>query len=842
MTVISRRLLRMFSLLCSLFLMASCSENSSVVNTGTARLSINVSVDNTFTYPDGTVVGGLDFTRPDPADVSLAMRAVAGGYSHVWTSFNDFPQDGIYYGGTYFIEAFYGYASEGFDHPYYLAETKVDLLPGDVRDCEFKLRPVSTASIVRFTPAVLEYFSSAKAYLHAVGGGYFDYLPSDDGVLYLLPGRTSLYLELTLPDGTRAGYKAAEVSEAKSGILYDYTIDLDINPDGVPEVSCTVGGQTSSRLLDTDFLSSPPPAITPQGWTPGQTYILPEGDRPSQPVKVAVKAASPLARIILTVNSPSLNSLGVPDQCDLLDLTPAQKSLFESLGLEISGSSDDMELDFSDFLGHLVFLNEAQALTTIGLMARDSEDRVGEPVMATIRTIPTDITVTSVPFVMVGADEANITVSSTANDFASNVVIETLDENGHWHPATLLAVEPVEENVYNVRFVIPTGSAPVDARVIYCDEVRADILISRYMPDFTLEVDAFATYGCIRVNAADQDLRATIVRGLYPYLNGSRASVLARYPDRGIVVITNLTPSTTYTLTSTMMREPGKADFTPPQRFSTESTPSLPNAEFEDRKSGVEYEGLPSGGRYSQTTVAIFNWQNHQSFELQVPREWATTNAKTFCRRSSNHNTWYMQPSVFTVKADTESSSFAVCLRSVAFDINGPIIPDYTQVGQPYLKYSPIVPEIASRAAGKLFLGSYSFDPQTMQETYKDVIEWRSRPMSLSGYYKYNPSSSDSSDTGLAIIEVYGEVDGQKVVIASSTARLPVANGYTAFKASLTYERFGVKATGLKVMFASSSHIGTIADETAGVVTTPDPVEGASLGSTLWLDHVVLAY
>ena len=80
------------------------------------------------------------------------------------------------------------------------------------------------------------------------------------------------------------------------------------------------------------------------------------------------------------------------------------------------------------------------------------------------------------------------------------------------------------------------------------------------------------------------------------------------------------------------------------------------------------------------------------------------------------------------------------------------------------------------------------------------------------------------------------------MVIGSSVAHLPVANSYTAFKASLSYDYFGVKATGLKVMFASSAGIGTIEEESAAVITTPDPVSGASIGSTLWLDHISLSY
>lgn len=240
--------------------------------------------------------------------------------------------------------------------------------------------------------------------------------------------------------------------------------------------------------------------------------------------------------------------------------------------------------------------------------------------------------------------------------------------------------------------------------------------------------------------------------------------------------------------------------------------------------------------------VAIFNWQNHETFEMQEPKEWANTNAKTFNAGSKNHNTWYMQPSVFTVTDNIHSGNFAVCLRSVGFDTDGEAIPDYTQTGEPYLKYSPIVPRISSRAAGKLFLGSYAFNPSTLEEVYNDIVPWGSRPVSLNGYYRYNPSGNDPSDAGVALVEVYGKVDGEVKMIASASVYLPVANSYTAFSANLNYEHFGVEATGIKVMFASSHSTGTIAEETANIETVDDAVKACSTGSTLWLDHVNLSY
>ncbi len=162
------------------------------------------------------------------------------------------------------------------------------------------------------------------------------------------------------------------------------------------------------------------------------------------------------------------------------------------------------------------------------------------------------------------------------------------------------------------------------------------------------------------------------------------------------------------------------------------------------------YDRLPSGGRYSQTEVAIYNWQNRESFSQQVPQKWANTNAKTFSTRASNHNTWYMQPSVFTVSDEVKSGEFAVCLRSVGFDLSGEDIPDYAQTGRPYLQYSG-GSACGLPCRGQAFPRRVFFQRLQHGESYKDVVDWKSRPRSLNGFYKYAPSPDSPSDTGVAL-------------------------------------------------------------------------------------------
>ena len=63
------RLLRLFPWLSCLLILCACDDNDSLVNTGTARLSVNVKIDNTFTYPGGNPVETTDFVLPDISEV-----------------------------------------------------------------------------------------------------------------------------------------------------------------------------------------------------------------------------------------------------------------------------------------------------------------------------------------------------------------------------------------------------------------------------------------------------------------------------------------------------------------------------------------------------------------------------------------------------------------------------------------------------------------------------------------------------------------------------------------------------------------------------------------------------
>lgn len=828
------------ALVLPLFL-SGCSDDDSTASSGFGQLTLSVSADAVLKSPSGEPLTGVAVTPPN--DVTVTMSDEQGNYAHTWESLSDFPERERYFVGTYRITAGFGNdMTEGFEMPYYYGETLAQVTNGGTTDVTLAVDLKSSAVKVTFSPEMSSAFASCHAVVNSGIGGYFDFTPPEERLLYIRPGDTKLYLTLTLNDGRTVTFTAAKVEGMRSCVLYDFKVSVS-ETGSVPVITAAVAGKETSVELTEEFLSQTPPTISASGWTAGVEMTLPEGDAPAEPVKATVESSSSLEHLYLSIASASLLQSGLPSSSDLLHLTEEQSSALVSAGLGTTVTAGKADVDFTTLLSNLVYLTSENDISTFTLVAEDAAGLASEPVTLKVRTTPVEIEILSVDKSIVGVNKGSIRVRSSAPGFSHHVEVEVEKKpaSGLWEKTPVTDIVPDGESVYTVTFPIPEGSGNVNVRVLYCEEVRANVTIERVMPEFSIEVDAFANFGVVRIIAADESMLRVITENVTIYANDVKGSVLTRYPDKGLLSILGLKPSTTYRFRATMMSAPDADDFTPEVTVRTEGTPQLPNSDFEDRNDGVKYANLPSGGRYSQTTVEIFNWQNHTSFDQLVPKGWANTNAKTFNRSARNHNTWYMQPSVFTV-SDVQSGDFAVSLRSVAYDLDGEQIPDYAQTGEPYLDYSLNIPHISHRAAGKLFLGDYSFDPSTGKETYREGISWGSRPISLNGFYKYAPSEDNWDDRGLALVEVLGEREGEEVVIASGRRILPLATGYTAFSVPLEYEMFGVKATRIKVMFASSETIGTIEEETASILTHPDPRTATSLGSQLWLDNVTLAY
>lgn len=825
-------------------MVCGCSEVKEDLRIGSGMIDPEITIDASVVSTDTSDPSAGVSPVPSASEMSVRLTDETGEYTKEWSTLSDFPVKEPFRPGEYKIEAYYGNADrEGFDSPYFYGMMRFTVIDGTTTTVPLECALANTMVHVRFTDAFRTHFFDSSVEMHSAGGRYFTCVGNDTRRLFLRPGDISMMVNLVLRDGTRVNFMPVEIKDALPRYFYNAVLDLKWQG----EVPCVVISFDEKIQADDviipltpEFISASEPVVVTEGFRSGSLVNVREGVSPSEPLKMKVEAQS-LQSLILTVNDPTLISQGWDEEIDLMKASREQLETLKRLGLVMTDLSNlGGEIDFTGVIRNLRYVSGYQ-VSYFTVVAKNASMKASEPRSLAVLVEPVDVTIKSHSEAIVGVNKAEVVVNCPSAEMSGNISVEIQDKSGTWTAARILSVNEREYSLYALSFEIPGGTDDLNVRILYCGEVKDEYKLKRVSPAYSLKVDAYALKAAVLVVPADPEMRAIITSNLTVYANGRPAVLLDRDAEAGIITITGLESNTTYSIKATVMPSPKADDFCEAVNVTTEREYQLPNGTFEEIKNTIDYKSMLSGGRYSQNIVEIYNQQNHTTFTLSTPVGWANTNAKTFCLGARNHNTWYLAPSVYTV-TDVYSGAYAVRIDNVAWDPDGQAIPDYRQEGQPYVKYSRNIPEISYRAVGKLFLGEYSFDVAQCRETYREGLAIPSRPSALNGFYKYIPGSDVSDDKGLAQIEVMGYIDGVEQVIARASAALSTATSYTAFTVPVIYTRFGVKATGVRVMLAASVNAGTIAEETASVVTTPDVATSTSKGSSLWIDELTLSY
>lgn len=830
--------------------MASCSSDTETTLLGTAILQPRALVDPTVTTVHGQVATGI--VQPVPTPSELSLRLTGGKFAKTWSSIDQYPADQPLNPGTYTAEVFYGSEyDEGFEKPYFYASENVSLTEGKITPLTLTAKLSNSIIAVEYTDGFRSAFSAAHATLHASGGGYIDYPATETRNVYLRASDLSVYLDVSMADGAQARFLAAKLDQTDAATLYTATIDATRSSETAPiTVTVSFDEQIStddqSVTLTDEFLNAQDPAVSPLGFTEGTPIVITEGSASAQSIGFSVEGAQ-ASRLILTTQSRSLIEQGWPSEVDILNATPTMLQTMRNLGLQTSADASGRisTVDLQNVMSR-IRTESRQTKATFSLLSETASGRISEPVSLTVDVNPADLTVVEINDLVIGSELARMEVIANGADLTGNLSIQATDASGRWQDCEIVSVtEPTGSSANTeILFRVPESQLPTtDIRIYYCGQLKAEQTVKRISPRYSIEVDPFAMIATLKITAEDPAELKTVTSLVNIYVDDVRTDLVSRDTEKGIITIGGLLPDRSYSLKTTLFTSASEeTHFATTQSFTTESARPLENGGFDEVKTNeLKIENLPSGGLYSQTIIDIFNQQNYWSMEASMPKTWANTNAKTFCKQATNKNTWYTLPSVYSDK-DFFQDSYSVVIRTVAYDINGKAIPPYRQTGEPFLRYSLNIPRIAHRAAGKVFLGKYSFDPATQTEVYDEGVSFSSRPSALNGYYKFTPSSADLNDQGYVKIEVLGVIDGVETVISSADLRLRPATSYTAFSIPLQYSHFGVKANRLKVMVASSCHIGTIEEETASIKTYDDPVTATSLGGVLQVDGLQLSY
>lgn len=250
---------------------------------------------------------------------------------------------------------------------------------------------------------------------------------------------------------------------------------------------------------------------------------------------------------------------------------------------------------------------------------------------------------------------------------------------------------------------------------------------------------------------------------------------------------------------------------------TTEKEIALVNGTFESTWTDRVISGLLNGANIAVGKVSLTS---------NDPEGWATVNSKTFSNKSSVSTTYNTVPS--TLKVDGFSGT-GIRLRTVGWD-NG--------AGNSGISLYHV-------AAGKLFLGTYSYDHSNNKDSYNYGTEFKSRPSKVSAMYKYTPYNNDSFKAW-AIVE---NRDGSIVTRLGSGELVKggTISDWQELSFDIEYTNFTKRATHISIVFSSSSNCSD--DESEEKTNLKSMVVNGEVdgythyeGSNLYIDDVTLIY
>ncbi len=805
--------------------MGGCSSDEVPVSTGQGKIQLTVSVDAQMRSADGST-----FMPVQPIEVSLLsmfMSTADGTYSHTWESTDRFDVTQSFPSGTYKAGVYYDSPDD--NKPSYYASAEFDVLSDQTTDVTLNatIKDAGVALAIGNHSAEVRptgmWVRDGRDLMH-----YVDHIRGK----FVADGNATLYPVVTNADASRSYVlDVSAVTDLSSATYYTYTISGDDN-------SLTLSGQGVNSRIATgaDFWNAAAPSISSADIREGMVLTVSEGVPLEAPVIITATSERPMTRLLLSMNSASIYG-----STDLLSATPDQiLAEMQRHGFVYTMSADrrTVSMDFTRLIEQAPTLNAVY--THLSLMATDNRGVCSAPFMFDVDSKTVELSLESATPAVVGLDRSTVTLrTSTANveegDFAVRVSTQRGEE---YCPISNWAVDASSGTV-SFDIDLPAGVSPVDISVYYLGTPRVYATIERVAPQCTMDIDTYATTMYITFESPQGDGAAAAMASYASiYASGTKLSIWERYPEKHSVVVSGLTPGKRYNVSACLLGDTPATTAT----IITEVAQDLPQGNFEDVKTICEAKHLPCGGRYSTGEIPVVSRQNFTDIKIVWPeKHWAGVNAKTFSDACATPNTWYKMPSGNIVET-LANDSRVICLTSVGWDLEGADIPDYIQQRGRYIPYNSNVPKVAHRSAGKLFLGSYTFDPKTLKETYNEGIPFHSRPSALNGFYKYLPDAT-TYDSGLIRVTIYGtDTDGKEIVIGRGEAQMHIAADMTAFNIPIHYGISGVKACRLCLMASSSIHMGDIEYEDTHVPTTAYPQKGAYIGSSLWLNSLYLSY
>lgn len=836
-----------FILFLEIVLLCSCvndEKRSGAFGGMSLHLSANSSVTDVTTRSSEEVL-------PSIQDFSISVLQ-GDKVQASWDKLSDYDEDTTFPVGSYTLKAFYGdIEKEGFDSPYYEGTTDFNIRGGETTPVETTCKLANTKISIEYTDDFKQYFKTYSSTVQAELGSEVSFSSGETRAAYVKPGRISVKLTFTKVNGglSPTTIEVATIEEALAQHHYHLQMNVDA---GKAMLSIVFDRVTEVRPITLDIsdkaLNIKPPYFTLTGFEKTSNDGNQWDGNPieSNQLSALLTSLGGFTKCILRTTSPNLPDW--PEEgFNLAALTPEDQALLDKSGVKLIGFGINQDqMGIINFTGLIPNLNITDNNDThlFYLSATSTYGKQSEDYVLNITT-PKNFMLLPTEPVKMKSKEVTIPVKLKEGN-PQNIKLYYR----YYGVMTLInntVITPIEgkEGYYNIKASgIDMGVVAKDFQAEYNGLKSAIVSVAVIIPSYSVILEPFDVWSytaemtIIPEYAEDMSNVMSAIEA-YISLNGSTwtkvdAKDLKLDVTTGKAVISGLTPGTTYYFRTTC--DDG-ATFSIPVMQTTESVVQLPD--FTQGWGNYFNETINKGGGYGYS--GILGSSKKQDTRLLTIEDlndtWAVVNQKTAPTNPKTKNTWYIVASAF-------NQNTGVMLRNVAWS---------DKLGDPPSKYGSVSwsattlndltpPTHEHRSAGKLFLGSYSYNHSTNVEIYNEGISFTSRPIKLKGTYTY---VANNDQGGIVTVIVENREGGQTLKLAEGSEVLTATSSQKDFTVDLTYNTmFEKKATHLRVMFASSSNASnTQSVENSKIKTTDNKGEAVSTGSELYIDkNIILEY
>lgn len=786
---------------------------------------------------------------PAADQFSVSLTKSDGTFTKTWTGVESFNRESAFAIGDYTVAAFYGDAeSEGFDHPFYKGSTDVHVSPGAVTDARIVATLANSMVSVRYTDKFCENFSDYSSSVQTEGHDWVVFAKTETRPAYIASSDVKVKVRLTNDAGKTVEVVPAQFT-AQPRHHYVVTLDVEETAGGLAldvVFDDDVVAETVEISLTDELFSAPAPTVTAKGFDASAPVEMFEFAEQTAKPEFHCFAFGGLRQATLNVVSSNGYSPAFGRRVELVGADDLTQQQLASAGVDCAGFFRNV-----DKMGVVNLKGFIESLPTgtyeISLEIEDQATRVSEPVKMDLTVKPVTFSLEAPMKAEFLGSELSVDVVTNCADIRNKMTFKLPDGNNRMVPAEIKSVSQVDgtraEGSVRLRYVLAMSSraqALIDVEGHLRDRV-ANVQVSMAEPEYTITPDAYARKVVLRINAADEQT-AKFLRDNLVYYNGDTqipSSNIAHGAD-GLITISSLNPSIQYLQIKAKVAAFEKAV----PEFTTEADADVPNGTFSASTQTININPINTGGQYTGVTLTWKKYNLITSIVRSTPDSWANVNERTCYTGSSNKNTWYLVPSTWEENGQT-------VVRSVGYSHNGKDLGYTNKTSVYYCQNAPADADL-QKAAGELFLGSYSFNGS---ESRTDGMAWTSRPATLSFDYSYTPYNNERGEAYVRIFDASGKV------IAQQTLYLAASSSMTTKTVALTGYPFGVKAAKIELGFRSTESgvapavyipKGEELKETAvgaGTFTNPGahPISAnnyraVATGSKLVLDNVRFGY